>query len=215
MTVDELIKEGVKYFGPIFMIVVPIIMFIKRLFNDAFIDKIRSKLINDVKDEFYYHSKMFENSKEFQLNEVHSIIFEGEPNKTKIFRKVAVHIISEFHKLENLDKDVIIDNELLSKTFEKAFELIKQDAIKTYGKEKGEILYGFISEGLTERLSQMNSFLYGYLSKISPRKGYSNKLGYAVIDSMLFTMISTIKQQFNSFNGRIEKFVKSEIENFE
>jgi len=169
----------------------------KRTIKKQTVKKIEKDLTSD------FHSNMIQH-----LNIAQTTIFSGEESKTFIFQSFATLVANEFHNLQTSDykllkaKDVFITIGVIKEKFRSVL-------INKYGKQKGEILFAYIYPTTSIRLKPATEMAISMFTELERNNQYTNYEAYLIINGMVTSILTSMVQLFDEFNGKINQIIEN------
>lgn len=200
--INEIITFGINNYGLGFLIIAPIFIYGKNLFNKPALDDIRKIMMDKI--SIPSRNSILLESKYTILSEVDNIIYEDSKNKTKMLKELCRLIIEKTYDLVNIKN---LNSENIIKEYKNTKEDFKTYLKTEYGDETGTEVYEYVIPVISKELSVL---IYNLTANVEMLR--INKVDNRFfIDTFLYSYIQSIVRKFEfgfyQFNGQIDNII--------
>lgn len=149
----------------------------------------------------------FESNLINHLSMANSTIFNDEYDKTYIFQTLSILITNELHSLN--DGKTLIKSVDIYNAIDRVRQTFKNMLVIKYGNCSGELLFEYIYPTISTKLKPVTSMTYCIFTELEKNGNYTNYEVFLIVNGMLTSILSSMIQIFDEFNGKIKQIIEN------
>lgn len=200
---DILFKDGKLNW--ILLILFAGYFFYKKFIDGDVLNTLKKQTVKKIEKDI---TSGFQTNMIYHLNIAQSTIFSGEENKTFIFQSFATLTANEFHNLQSSEYKLLKASNIFMTigVIKERFRII---LITKYGEQKGEQLFNYIYPATSVRLKPVTEMAISMFTELERSNQYTNYDAYLIINGMVSSILTSMVQLFDEFNGKINQIIEN------